>query len=277
VIHYSESLEKGMKLAEFDRNRRRKFGQNFLNNQGIIHAISKDLPWEKGDVILEIGPGHGALTENLLAGGAKVKAVEIDIECVELLKEKFQEMDFSIEHCDFLDFDLEAFCSEHPGAWLIGNLPYNMATPIITSILPYLQKMKGMMIMVQLEAATRLIAGPGTKDYGFLSVQLACYAKAKILRKVGPENFNPKPNVMSATLLIEALPESERLDPEMLDMVGTSFRKRRKVLTNSLESFVDKEIVLEALEKLNLSPIIRGEALNPTQFAQLYSEIKNSI
>jgi 16S rRNA (adenine1518-N6/adenine1519-N6)-dimethyltransferase len=258
-----------------DRNRRRKFGQNFLNNPGIIGAIVSDLPYKAGGSILEIGPGHGALTSLFIEGKADLNCVEIDENCVEQLINKFGENCPQIFNEDFLDFDLESYLKEKKNPpWIVGNLPYNMATPIISKILPLLDQTKGLMIMVQLEAGQRLMAEPGTKDYGFLSVQRACYASAKILRKVGPENFNPKPNVMSATLLIESLPKEELLNPAMLDdLVGPAFRHRRKKITNNLKDLFDKELVLESIKEMGLSETIRGEALTAVQFAELYSKL----
>ncbi len=255
-----------------DRNRRRKFGQNFLNNPAIISAILRDLPWQKGDRLLEIGPGHGALTQGFVEGGAQIECVEIDSECVNELQNRFKEHCPPIHNQDFLDFDLEGWLASLDSApWCVGNLPYNMATPIITKILPHLHKMKGMMIMVQYEAAQRLLAEPSSKEYGFLTVQRAAFARAKILRKVSAENFTPKPNVLSATLLLTALPTEERLPVEMLDeLVGPSFRQRRKKLTNNLKGLWDKEKVENALVELGYSAMARGEEISPPDFARLF-------
>ncbi len=257
-----------------DRNRRRKFGQNFLNNPGIIGAIIKDLPFSSGEAILEIGPGHGALTTGFLGKGANVTSVEIDPEVGDWLTENIDSPNFKLELTDFMDFDLEGYIKTNSNGWIVGNLPYNMATPIVTKILPHLHHFKGMMIMVQLEAGQRLIAVPSTKAYSFLTVQLACFAKAKILRKVKPENFTPKPNVMSATLLLEPLSKEEQLNTEMLDMVGTSFRQRRKKLSNNLKNLYEVEDIKKAYEILELSDNVRAEELTPLQFHKLY-EILN--
>ena len=259
-----------------DRNHRRKFGQNFLNNPGIIQAILRDIPWESGHSILEVGPGHGALTKGFLAGGAKVTSVEIDEVAAGVLKESIPSPDFRLVLSDFMDFDLEEYVQNNDKSWLVGNLPYNMATPIIAKILPHLHHFHGLMIMVQYEAAQRLVAETRTKEYGFLTVQRACFASAKLLRKVKPENFTPKPNVMSATLLLQALPQEERLNPEMLDTVGTGFRQRRKKLMNNWKALFPTEKILEAYETFGHNPNVRAEELNAKEFHDLYQFLSDS-
>jgi len=259
-----------------DRNRRRKFGQNFLNNPAIIDAILRDLPWKAGDRLLEIGPGHGALTKGFLEGGVQIDCVEIDPQCVLELKNRFGENGPTIHNVDFMDFDLENWLEQQEAPpWCVGNLPYNMATPIISKILPHLHKMKGLMIMVQFEAAQRLLAEPSTKEYGFLTVQRATYAQAKILRKVSADNFTPKPNVLSATILLTAVPPEERLPPEMLDaLVGPSFRQRRKKLTNNLKVLWAKEEIENALVEMGYSALARGEELSAQDFAKLFNVLQ---
>ena len=143
-----------------DRARRRKFGQNFLDVP-TAKLIAGDLPANEGDCVLEIGPGHGALTEHLLDRAVQLTAVEIDEQCVEFLEQKFQGREnFHIQNIDFLKFDLQAFLDAHEKPWVTGNLPYNVSTAIIAGLMPKLHLTKGFMGMVQLEVAERICAAP---------------------------------------------------------------------------------------------------------------------
>jgi len=255
-----------------DRNRRRKFGQNFLNNQAIIDAIAGDLPVKPGDTVLEVGPGHGALTQSMLARGVKLTSVEIDSECIKFLKFKIKDPNFTLVHANFMDFDLEAWLKENPGAWIVGNLPYNMATPILMKMLPHSHMSKGIMAMVQYEPAKRLCAVPGNKNFGHLTVMLQSYASAYFLRKVEPKNFTPIPKVMSATIMIEGIPLDNRrqIKDGFFEFLTQSFSQKRKKLYNSLEKSYPKSKVKDALEKLKINEDIRAEAMTTDQFFDLY-------
>ncbi|MEE0876929.1 MAG: 16S rRNA (adenine(1518)-N(6)/adenine(1519)-N(6))-dimethyltransferase RsmA [Fibrobacteraceae bacterium] len=257
-----------------DRARRRKFGQNFLDDN-TAKLIAEDLEATNETPILEIGPGHGAMTIHLLQKGAPLTAIEIDEQCVEILKKKFEKNPlFEIENIDFLKFDLDLWLKNHNTPWITGNLPYNVSTGIISSILPKLHKTLGFMGMVQLEVAERLCAKPGSSAYGSLSVYLSSFANAKILRKIGPEHFTPKPNVDSATVLIT--PKSKPLDyPEgFFDFVRLSFSQKRKRLANSLASSYSKQKVFECLSSLSLSENTRAEELSPETFLELFLRLK---
>lgn len=257
-----------------DRARRRKFGQNFLDDN-TAKLIAEDLEATNETPILEIGPGHGAMTIHLLQKGAPLTAIEIDEQCVEILKKKFEKNPlFEIENIDFLKFDLDLWLKNHNTPWITGNLPYNVSTGIISSILPKLHKTLGFMGMVQLEVAERLCAKPGSSAYGSLSVYLSSFANAKILRKIGPEHFTPKPNVESATVLIT--PKSNPLDfPEgFFEFVRLSFSQKRKRLANSLASSYSKQKVFECLNSLSLSENTRAEELSPETFLELFLRLK---
>lgn len=258
-----------------DRNRRRKFGQNFLNNQAIIDAIASDLPVKPGDQILEVGPGHGALTRAMLARGVKVTSVEIDSECVKYLKFKIEDDNFSLVHMNFMDFDLETWLTEHPNAWIVGNLPYNMATPILMKMLPLAHLCNGIMAMVQYEPGKRLCATPGNKNFGHLTVMLQSYATSELLRKVEPFNFTPIPRVMSATIMIKALPESERKEVKdgFFNFLAQCFAQKRKKLYNSLEKVYPKPQIKAAMEKLDIEIDTRAEAMHTPQFFALFDEL----
>ena len=237
-------------------------------------AIAGDLPAQSGESVLEIGPGHGALTEHLLERGLDLTAIEIDEQCVTVLNEKFATYsNFSVENIDFLKFDLNGFLETHQKPWVTGNLPYNVSTAIIAGLMPRLYLTKGFMGMVQLEVAERICASPCTSQYGSLSVLVSAYADTQILRKIGPEHFTPKPNVDSATMLL--IPRSDPLQaPDgFFDFVRNAFTQKRKTLTNSFGRTYDKEKIQQAIELLDLPQTIRAEELSPERFLELYNVI----
>lgn len=209
--------------------------------------MAGDLPIQPGERILEIGPGHGAFTQHLLATGARVTAVEIDPECVSYLQIRKRRGDLPgplrIEKSDFLKYDLQGYLDEEPDRkpWVVGNLPYNVATPILTSLLPHLPRLRGVMGMVQLEVAKRIAAEPGEKDFGYLSVLVQGRATAKILRRIEPHNFKPVPKVMSATILIEARPDPLPAGNDFYAFASLCFAQKRKMLHNVLERAYPKK------------------------------------
>jgi len=253
-----------------DRKTLRRFGQNFLDKE-MSKKIADDLPSSMRDCILEIGPGHGALTEWLLPKCSNLTAVEIDDFCIPKLKEKFNRCEnFNLIHKNFLQFDIEKWINEHSDLWIAGNLPYNMATAIITRILPFMQKIKGCMFMTQLEVAQRITAHAGSKSYGSLSVFCACYAKSRIARLIGPEHFNPKPKVNSATIILEPLEKPVCQDGDFFEFVKTAFSQKRKILANTLCSIYPKEKIINALKNLNFTENARAEELSLDSFIEIY-------
>lgn len=260
-----------------DRARRRRFGQNFLDDE-TAKLIASDLPETGTKNILEIGPGHGAMTDFLLEKSTQFTAVEIDYECVRFLRKKFnKEPKFKVINEDFLKFDLAAWLAENKGAWLTGNLPYNVSTAIIERIMPLLSLASGFMGMVQLEVAERICAVPGTHAYGSLSVYVSSFASTKILRKIGPEHFTPRPNVDSATMLLTPLETPLKIPEGFFDFVREAFTQKRKRLANSLSSKCEKSSVIEALEEIGLSENARAEELSPAQFLKLFHALAHSI
>jgi 16S rRNA (adenine1518-N6/adenine1519-N6)-dimethyltransferase len=257
-----------------DRNKRRRFGQNFLSEPDMAYAIAGDLPCTTEDRVLEIGPGHGAITKSLLHRCQMLTAVEIDSECVKYLRFKIQDRRFELINENFLNFDIESYLQNNPDPWVIGNLPYNVATPIMTRLFPYLNRVKGMMFMVQYEVAKRLCADPGSSDYGWLSVLLQSYGKAKILRKVEGKYFRPRPNVLSATLLFESRPDTIDLTPELSFFITLCFSQKRKKLMNAVQKEYSRPLVKAALETMGLTENVRAEELSPIQFKDLYSKLK---
>lgn len=244
---------------------RRRFGQNFLDVE-MSKKIADDLPCSAQDEILEIGPGHGALTEWLLPKCSSLTAVEIDNFCIPKLQEKFKkEKNFNLIHKNFLQFEIEKWIEEHPGAWLAGNLPYNMATAIITRILPHISKTKGCMFMVQLEVAERITAAAGSKSYGSLSVFCSCYAASRILRIIKPEHFNPRPKVNSATIFMETLEKPVNLKEDFFKFIKTAFSQKRKTLANSLSGFMIKKN-LECSQNLEFQRKYKGRGVGIEKF-----------
>ena len=191
--------------------------------------IAGDLPAQAGDAVLEIGPGHGALTEHLLDRAVQLTAVEIDEQCVEFLEQKFQGREnFRIENIDFLKFDLQAFLEAHEKPWVTGNLPYNVSTAIIAGLMPKLHLTKGFMGMVQLEVAERICAAPCSSNYGSLSVLVSAYADTQILRKIGPEHFTPRPNVDSATMLLTPKADALQAPEGFFDLSAPRLRRNAR-------------------------------------------------
>ena len=253
-----------------DRDRRRRFGQNFLDKE-TAHLLAADIPLSGDSAILEIGPGHGALTEPLLSRGVSVTAVEIDEECVKVLQEKFaSRSNFHIVNQDFLRFPIDDWLKENPKPWLAGNLPYNVSTGIVAKVMPLLKKTHGFMCMVQKEVAERFCAEPHTRHYGSLTVWIRAHATCKMLRKIGPEHFTPRPNVESATVLFTPLSEPLNAPPKFFEFVQAAFSQKRKVITNSLASKYDKIDVVHALDACGLSTNTRAEELFPEELLAIY-------
>jgi len=236
--------------------------------------IADDLPCSAEEQILEIGPGHGALTEWLLPKCSKLTAVEIDNFCIPKLREKFKNSkSFNLIHQNFLRFDIEKWICENPGSWIAGNLPYNMATAIITYILPHISKTRGCMFMTQAEVAGRITASPGNKNYGSLSVFCSCYANSRIARFIEPEHFRPRPSVNSATIIFEPLEKPVCIEEGFFAFIKAAFSQKRKTLANSLSAVHSKDTVLQTLKKLGFSENTRAEELSLENFISIFNEV----
>ncbi|GHV14579.1 ribosomal RNA small subunit methyltransferase A [Fibrobacterales bacterium] len=256
----------------------RRFGQNFLDDE-MSEKIAEDLPCALQDEILEIGAGHGALTAFLLPKCAKLTAVEIDNFCIPKLQERFKgESKFNLIHKNFLQFDFENFLTKNENnLWVVGNLPYNMATAIILKILPFINSsdnFKGCMFMTQLEVAERITANAGTSGYGSLSVFVAANANARIIRTINPKHFTPKPKVNSATILLTPLEYPPLLNSVFFNFVRRAFSQKRKTLANSLSEYYEKEKVFEVLQALTIKENVRAEQLSLQEFISIFSKLK---
>lgn len=265
----------------------KKFGQNFLIDSNIVEKIVRDAGVTKDDFVLEIGPGIGTMTQYLCESAREVVAVEIDTKLIPILKDTLSAYDnVSVINEDILKVDINKLALERNGnkpIKVVANLPYYITTPIIMGLFESHVPIESITIMVQKEVADRMQVGPGTKDYGALSLAVQYYAKPQILINVPPTCFMPKPNVGSAVIKLQRYdnpPVSVKNEKLMFDIIRASFNQRRKTLQNGLNNASNinysKEQIVSAIEQLGVGPTIRGEALTLEQFARL-SDILSEI
>ena len=267
-------------LQKYNFNFQKKFGQNFLIDTHVLEKIMDSAEITKEDCVLEIGPGIGTMTQYLAERANHVVVVEIDKNLIPILEDTLSEYDnVTIINNDILKVDVNKIASEKNAGKpikVVANLPYYITTPIIMGLFESHVPLQSITIMVQKEVADRMQVGPGTKDYGALSLAVQYYAKPEIVANVPPNCFIPRPNVGSAVIRLTRYdkPPVEVQDERwMFALIRASFNQRRKTLVNGLtnapELKLTKERVLEALEKMELSPTVRGEALTLEQFALL--------
>ena len=267
-------------LQKYNFNFQKKFGQNFLIDTHVLEKIMDSAEITKEDCVLEIGPGIGTMTQYLAERAGHVVVVEIDKNLIPILEETLSAYDnVTIINNDILKVDINKLVDElNDGKPIkvVANLPYYITTPIIMGLFESHVPIKSITIMVQKEVADRMQVGPGTKDYGALSLAVQYYAKPQIVANVPPNCFIPRPNVGSAVIRLtryEKPPVEVADEKRMFALIRASFNQRRKTLVNGLtnapELGLSKEAVTEALEKLGLSPTVRGETLTLEQFAEL--------
>ncbi len=267
-------------LQKYGFNFQKKFGQNFLIDTNVLDRIISAAEITEDDCVLEIGPGIGTMTQYLAEAAREVVAVEIDKALIPILEDTLSAYDnVTVINEDILKVDINAIVQERNGGRpikVVANLPYYITTPIIMGLFEQHVPLKSITIMVQKEVAERMQVGPGTKDYGALSLAVQYYAQPKIVANVPPNCFIPRPNVGSAVIRLtryDAPPVQVDDEHKMFALIRASFNQRRKTLVNGLGNAaglsVTKEQVVEALEKMGLSPTIRGEALTLEQFAEL--------
>ncbi len=248
---------------------RKRFGQNFLHDHNIIYNILSSIQAKPGEHWVEIGPGQGALTEPLLKLGLRLDVVELDRDLVVLLKDKFrQQSHLQIHGADALKFDFSALAEDNEKLRIIGNLPYNISTPLMFHLLDNFACIEDMHFMLQKEVVDRICATPGSKKYGKLSVMMQYYCATELLFDVPPESFDPVPKVMSAMVRLVPYQQPPVLvnDMEKLNkVVSQAFSQRRKTLRNSLHKLIDEEAIIA----LNIDPTLRAEALSLNDFAKL--------
>ena len=258
----------------------KKFGQNFLIDTHVLEKIISAAGITKDDCVLEIGPGIGTMTQYLAENAGHVVAVEIDRNLIPILKETLADYDnVTVINEDILRVDIKALAEEYNGGKpikVVANLPYYITTPIIMGLFESGVPIDNITVMVQKEVADRMKEGPGSKDYGALSLAVQYYAEPEIVANVPPNCFIPRPNVGSAVIRLTRHKEMpvEVKDPVlMFKIIRASFNQRRKTLQNGLGNAPElpytKEQIAAAIAEMGLTPTIRGEALSLAQFAQL--------
>lgn len=259
----------------------KKFGQNFLVDTHVLEKIIRAAEITKEDLVLEVGPGIGTMTQYLCENAREVVAVEIDKNLIPILTQDTLKAydNVTVVNEDILKLDIKALVEEKNGgrpAKVVANLPYYITTPIIMGLFEAHVPLESITVMVQKEVAARMQAEPGTKDYGALSLAVQYYARPYLAANVPQNCFMPRPNVGSAVIrltLHEKPPVSIRDEHFMFGLIRASFNQRRKTLVNSLSNCVGagvkKEAVLAALSRMGLPVTVRGEVLTLAQFAQL--------
>ena len=274
-------------LQKYGFNFQKKFGQNFLIDTRVLERIIGAAEITKDDCVLEIGPGIGTMTQYLAESAREVIAVEIDKMLIPILADTLSAYDnVTVINDDILKVDIGRIVEERNGGKpikVVANLPYYITTPIIMGLFESHVPLKSITIMVQKEVADRMQVGPGTKDYGALSLAVQYYAKPEIVANVPPNCFIPRPNVGSAVIRLTRYdnPPVEVADESlMFALIRASFNQRRKTLVNGLsnapELHLSKEAIIGALEEMELPATVRGEALTLDQFAQLSNILKRA-
>lgn len=267
-------------LNKYSFQMQKKFGQNFLVDTHVLDKIISAANVTKDDMVLEIGPGIGTMTQYLCENAGKVVAVEIDKKLIPILTDTLAPYDnVTIINNDILKIDIKRLVNEENGGKpvkVVANLPYYITTPIIMGLFESHVPIDNITVMVQKEVADRMQVGPGTKDYGALSLAVQYYATPYIVANVPPNCFIPRPNVGSAVIRLtrHTKPPVEVTDEAlMFRLIRASFNQRRKTLVNGLnnspEITLSKELIATAIEQLGVSVNIRGEALTLEQFARL--------
>lgn len=258
----------------------KKFGQNFLIDERVLGKIISAAELKKDDYVIEIGPGIGTMTQYLCEQAGFVSAVEIDKDLIPILNETLNPYsNYEIINDDVLKVDLKSLIDKHGGGKpckVVANLPYYITTPIIMSLFESRVPIESITVMVQKEVADRMMVGPGTKDYGALSLAVQYYASPYIVANVPTNCFIPRPNVDSAVIRLtchKECPVEVKDEKLMFKLIRASFNQRRKTLVNGITNFAElsysKSDITNALSIMGLSETIRGEALNLSQFARL--------
>ena len=245
---------------------RKRFGQNFLRDDSIIDAIARAIAPVAGNHLVEIGPGEGALTQALISSGCQLDAIELDRDLRTRLLASFSTYaDFTLHSTDALKFDFASLVTERRPLRVVGNLPYNISTPLIFRLLDQTGLIADMHFMLQLEVVDRLAAKPGTKDWGRLGVMAQFQCQVEKLFEVPPDAFYPPPKVQSAVvrLVPHASPQFPGADKTALSKVVTqAFSQRRKTLRNNF-----KGVLTDAdFEQIGIDPSYRAEALSISDF-----------
>ena len=272
-------------LKKYNFSFQKKFGQNFLIDTSVLERIVKYSEITKDDMVVEIGPGIGTMTQYLCEHARKVVAVEIDDALIPILKDTLKDYDnVKVIHEDILKVDLNKLVEEENDGKkikVVANLPYYITTPIIMGLFEKHVPVESITIMVQKEVAKRMEAGPGTKDYGALSLAVNYYSEPEIVANVPPNCFMPRPNVSSAVIRLKLFdkPKVDANEKLLFKLIRAAFNQRRKTLVNAINNFSElnytKDEVVKALETIHKSDNIRGEALTLSEFAELSNVLES--
>lgn len=255
------------------------FGQNFLCDEEIVESIIVNSGINKDTSVIEIGPGFGSLTQSLLKYAKKVTSIEIDSTLIPVLSDLFSSYDnFNLINCDVLKFDLNSVIDDN--TVLVANLPYYITTPILTYLLEGRFNLKSITVMVQKEVADRLVALPGTKDYGAITCLVDYYSNSDIVVDVPKDSFIPAPNVDSAVVKLDILKEprvTPKSEKNMFKLIKASFNQRRKTflngITNSKITNLSKQELEDVILSLGYDMNLRGETLSVEDFAKISDKI----
>ena len=286
VMHLGNPTNTIAVLNRYGFNFQKTFGQNFLIDENVVEKIVREAGVTKDDFVMEIGPGIGTMTQILCENAREVVAVEIDKKLIPILTEDTLSYydNVTVINEDILKLDIRKLAEEKNDGRpikVVANLPYYITTPIIMGLFESHVPLDSITIMVQKEVADRMQCGPGTKDYGALSLAVQFYAKPKVVLNVPASCFMPRPNVDSAVIRLERFktPPVDVCDEHlMFKIIRASFNQRRKTMLNSVGNAgigISKEALSTALEKMGLPLTIRGEALTLEQFANLSNLLKS--
>ena len=273
-------------VKKYDFKFRKSFGQNFLIDSNVVKKITDAADIKDDDVVLEIGPGIGTLTQHLAYAAGKVIAVEIDNRLIPVLEETLAPYDnIELINEDILKLDLDELLTTHKGSGrikVIANLPYYVTTPVVTELLERSTLIESLTVMVQKEVAQRMDASAGTKDYGALTLAVRYYSEPHKITDVSPNCFMPRPDVTSAVIQLNIKKERITVADEklMFKIIKASFGQRRKTLLNSLKNSdiaISKEQWESILERAGISAGVRGETLSLEDFARLADEAQKHL
>lgn len=275
-------------IQKYGFNFQKKFGQNFLIDTHVLDRIIEESGITKDDCVLEIGPGIGTMTQYLCENAREVIAVEIDKALIPILEDTLSEYDnVTVINDDILKVDVQKIVDEKNGGKpikVVANLPYYITTPIIMGLFESHLPLKSITIMVQKEVADRMQVGPGTKDYGALSLAVQYYAKPEIVANVPPNCFMPRPNVGSAVIRLtkyDKPPVFVENEEFMFSLIRATFNQRRKTLVNAIGNApnlnITKEQVTEVLSEMGESATVRGETFTLEKFAEFSNKLSEKM
>lgn len=250
---------------------RKRFGQHFLIDSSVIDAIVRAIGASGSDTVVEIGPGQGAITTPLLVHAGALHVVELDRDLAKALRQQYaQESRLTVHEADALQFDFSALGN---GLRIVGNLPYNISTPLLFHLLHYREHISDLHFMLQKEVVDRMAAGPGSKTYGRLSIMLGCYFSIEALFDVDRSAFDPPPDVTSAVVRLVPLPPGSydiRDVDHLSKLVATAFSQRRKTIRNALRQVADEAM----LEAVGIDPGLRPEAIAIAEYVRLSNTLE---